>query len=160
MDTMVQAMQDKKVVVRSMVDKAMYDLEVQGKTAGVEITLSHEGVAYMGICDSNLLGATTDDWNRVLSEGLGTTFTVNWRLIRYSRDDLLVIRLGEPIFDVMRSRGLNPEWDGTPGGDLTITAVDEAGSKLALAMALHSRLGSDSPLSLVSPRPCICCSQL
>ena len=84
MDTTQQALQGKKEVVRSIVDKAMYDLEVQGKTAGVEITLSRDGVAYMGICDSNLLGATTDDWNRVLSEGLGTTFSVNWRMIRYS----------------------------------------------------------------------------
>jgi len=116
---------------------------------GVEITLSRDGVSYMGVCHSNRVGATADDWNRVLSEGLGTTFTVNWGHTRYSAEELHFFILGEPIFDVMRSQGFNPEWDGTQEGDFTIKVVDGAGAKLAVAMALHSRLGADSPLSLV-----------
>jgi hypothetical protein len=135
-----------------MVDTAMHDLVSQEKTKEVACTFSRYGVAYMGVCEQGSVGATENTWNRVLSEGLGTTLNVNWYTTKYSWGYLRVLRLGEPIFEVMRARGLNPEWDGTSAADFTITVVDEAGAKLALAMALHSRLGADSPFSLVAPR--------
>ena len=134
-----------------MVDTAMHDFVTQGKNEDVACVLSRYGVGYMGVCERSSLGATDDDWNRLLSEGLGTTFNVLWHTTNYSRGRVQVLRLGEQIFEVMRTRGLNPEWDGTSAGDFTITVVDKAGAKLALAMALHSRLGADSPFSLVAP---------
>jgi len=158
------SLQRKKEMVRRVVSDALGDIvfDVLGdlsivvavKTQGFQITLSRDGVAYMGVCDSMRLGATTADWNRLLSEGLGTKFNVDWRRTKYSRGGLRVLRLGEPIYEVMRARGLNPEWDGTEQGDFTITVVDDAGAKLAVAMALHSRLGADSPLFLVAPWFC------
>ncbi|KAJ1496367.1 hypothetical protein T484DRAFT_1740368 [Baffinella frigidus] len=91
-----------------------------------------------------------DSWNSAL-EGISAKFTVDWtRENKYSRQDLRVLRLGESIFSILKSRGLNPEWNGERVGDMTITAVDEAGVNLALAMALHPRLGAESRLSLVS----------
>ena len=146
-DKELQVLQEKRMNVQLVFDEAMNDLEIEE----VEMTLSRDGIVYLGRNASNLSSATAEDWNRVLSEGLGTTFNVGWcRDNLRSMIDLRVLRLGEPIFEVMRARSLNPDWDGTMAGDFTITAVDEAGAKLALAMALHSRLGSDSPLSLVS----------
>ena len=155
--TELQALQEKKMTVQRAVDAALNDLEIEE----VDITLSRDGIAYLGDVSlqvvymegnvSNRSSATGEDWNRVLSQGLGTSFHVSWcRDNTHSTVDLRVLRLGEPIFEAMSARALNPDWDGTRAGDFTITAVDEAGAKLALAMALHSRLGSDSPLSLVS----------
>jgi len=146
----LQDPQGKRKVVHRLVSEALGDLLIQGETRGVEITLSRYSIIYMGVCDSSLLEAADDDWDRVISEGLGTKFNVGWYRNKYSMGDLRVLRLGEPIYEVMRARDLNPEWDGTRAGDFTITAVDNVGAKLAVAMALHPRLGSDSPLSLVS----------
>ncbi|KAJ1495875.1 hypothetical protein T484DRAFT_1875018 [Baffinella frigidus] len=150
-DADMQGLKDKKAVVRRVVSEALCDLLIQGQTQHVKITLSRHYKIFMGVCDSNLLDATADDWQNILCEGLGTKFHVDWYRTKYSRGDLRVLRLGEPIFDVMMSHCLNPDWDGTRAGDFTITVVDEAGAKLALAMALHPRLGSESPLSLTEP---------
>ncbi|KAJ1495876.1 hypothetical protein T484DRAFT_1760786 [Baffinella frigidus] len=146
-------LQEKKGKVHRMVSEALgalsvviaFDiLELQEKIeVDVVFTLSRNSVVYFGGSASSVSFATPDDWMSVLSNGLGTTFTIDWDHTRYSTYDLRVLRLGERIFDVMRSRGLNPEWDGTRAGDFTITAVDEAGAKLALAMALHPRLGTE-----------------
>ena len=164
-DAELKTLQGKRDAVQRMVDEALDDLAIQGKTGEVEITLSRHGVdhitlsryriIFMGRCHANRLGATADHWNRVLSEGLGTKFYIDWdHTDKHSREaPASLLRLGEPIFEVMMSRGLHPEWDGTPDGKFTITAVDTAGAKLALAMALHSRLGAGSPLSLVAPWP-------
>ena len=146
----LQGLQGKKQVVHRLVSEALGDLLIQEETRGVEITLSRYSIIYMGVCDSNLLEAAADDWNRVLSEGIGTKFNVGWYRNKYSMGDLRVLRLGEPIFEVMRARGLNPQWDGTRAGEFTVTAVDDIGAKLAVAMALQPRLGCDSPLFLVS----------
>jgi len=160
-------LQGKRDAVQRMVHEALDHLAIQGKTGEVEITLSRYGVKYITLSrygvkyvggrHANHLGATTDHWYQVLSEGLGTKFYIDWDHAKYSGDDLWVLRLGEPIFEVMMSRGLHPEWDGTPEGNFTITAVDTAGAKLALAMALHSRLGAGSPLSLVASSLALMC---
>jgi len=146
-DTELQALREKKMTVQRVVDAALNDLVMEE----VEIKLSRDGIVYRRGNALNRSSATAEAWHRALSEGLGTTFNIEWyRDSMHSIVDLRVLRLGEPIFEVMRARSLNPDWDGTMAGDFTITAVDEAGAKLALAMALHFRLGSDSPLSLVS----------
>ena len=159
----------KREAVQHMLDAALVDLTDQGKTGKVKCAFSRGGVAYVGgertgdavfVGFTRLGAATVDDWNRILSEGLGTTFSVNWmheNREKYDEDHMRVHRLGEPIFDLMASRGLNPEWDGTPEGDFTVTVVDEGAAKLALAMALHPRLGFDSALSLVSSPALIMC---
>ena len=141
----LQGLLEKKRTVQCMVVGALNDLDIED----VACTFSREGVVCLGDISSNRSPATAEDWNRALAEGFGTKLYVEWYRDTYSWGDLRLLRLGEPIFEVMRSRGLNPEWDGTRAGDFTITAVDEAGAKLAMAMALHSRLGSDSLLSLV-----------
>jgi hypothetical protein len=146
-DGNLQRLQSKKETVKRMVNAALSDLGIKA----IVCTISHDGVAYLGGEPGwRGLEATAADWKHVLSQGLGTTFTVDWDSTNYFDGDLLILRLGEPIFDFMRSRGLNPEWGGAIAGNFTITAVDEAGAKLAVAMALHSRLGTDSPLSRVS----------
>ena len=137
---------------KEMVHRMVFDAVWNNVFYDFHITLSRDGVAYMGVCDSTHLGATTADWNRLLSEGLGTTFNVDWCRNQYiPGQDQRVLRPGEPIFEVMRARILNPEWDGTRAGYFTITVVDVAGAKLAVAMSLHSRLGANSPLFLVAP---------
>ncbi|KAJ1477900.1 hypothetical protein T484DRAFT_1749844 [Baffinella frigidus] len=171
------ALLEKECVVYGLVKEALDDIAIHVAVKNLEIqeaflkmdkpefvhleqeivcTISRDGIAYMGGCDSTRLattdgGATANDWERVLSEGLGTKFNIDWEHAKHSVGDARVLRLGEPIFNVMRSRGLNPEWNGVRVGDFTITAVDEKGAKLALAMALHSRLGSDSSLGLMEP---------
>jgi len=95
------------------------------------------------------------DWGSTLEENY-VRFTVDWSRgspSKYSRHDLRSLRLGEELFKILRSRGFNPEWDGERVGEMTVTVVDEAGVKLAMAMALHHRLGSESRLSLVSSLP-------
>ena len=139
-------------MVYRVVGDALRDLEMSTQeTQKLEITLSRDGIIYLTTTSPILYyaQATVDVWKRLVSEELGTKFSVAWHHPRYSPEDLRVLRLGEPVFDAMRSRNLNPEWDGTMAGDFTITFVDEEGAKLALAMALHPRLGFDSPLSLV-----------
>jgi len=90
-----------------------------------------------------------ESWNRVVSEGLGTKFEVTWWGHRQICD-LRILRRGETIFQCMQSEGLSPAWNGTPTGKFTITVVDKEGAQMALAMALHPRLGASSRLSLVS----------
>jgi len=159
-DAKLQSLQEKKGMVHRMVSEALGELSVlvafdilelqEEIEVEVVFTISRDGVVYFGGSASSVSFATPDDWMGVIFEGLGTTFNVGWDHTKYPTDDLRALRLGEPIFNVMRSRGLNPDWDGTRLGAFTITAVDETGAKLALAMALHPRLGSESPLSLVS----------
>jgi hypothetical protein len=110
-------------------------------------------VPYVEI-DSDSAWAHPQDWDSIL-ETIGAKFTVDWSREnnRYSRQDLRMLRLGDQIFKSLHSRGFNPEWNGERVGDMTITAVDEAGVNLAMAMALHPRLGADSRLSLVSSLP-------
>ena len=150
-----KALLEKKEVVRRVVNHALH--EIMGPTRNVGCTFSHSGNVYeiewlpFAIFSSDL----DVKWTRVLSEGLGTTFDVDWYRKEYphtdlTTNDLRVLRLGEPIFNIFRSHGLFPEWTGTKEETFTITAVDDAGAKLAVAMALHDRLGSNSPLSLVS----------
>ena len=148
------ALQLKRETVQRMVDAALFNLQIKVPSKPrkkILCELSRDGVAYLG-GEPGWRGveATDDDWTRLLSEGLGATFSLEWTHANLSWEDLLMLRLGEPIFDHMREWGLNPKWDGTEGGDFTITAVDGAGVKLAVAMALHPRVGTDSPLSLVS----------
>jgi hypothetical protein len=91
LDTKLLALKRKKEAVRSTVDKAMYDLEVQGKTVGVQIKVSRDGVAFMGVYNCNNFHATEDDWEKVLSEGLGATFTVDWQSTKYCWEDLAIL---------------------------------------------------------------------
>ena len=94
-----------------------------------------------------------EGWDRAVSEGLGTKFEVTWWDHRYPGNilyDVRTLRRGETIFHCMQSEGLSPDWNGTPKGTFAITVVDKEGAQLALAMALHPRLGACSRLSLVS----------
>ena len=106
-----------------------------------------DGVVFMEL--HKMGSASDDDWARALSEGLGVTFEVDWGDHKYGADDPRLLRRGEILFGVMRAAGLNPEWDGTVDGDITITAFDTNGARLALAMALHPG-SSTSWLSQVS----------
>ena len=90
-----------------------------------------------------------EHWDRLLSKGLAVEFKLDWCDSRYANDDPRALRRGEEIFHCMQSAGLNPAWNGDVG-DFTITALDKDGARLALAMALKPRLGSNSRLSLVS----------
>jgi len=148
----LQALQGKKEAVQYKLSKSCDDLKLQSMGGIVWCNVWSEGVIYQrlyGIFDDSL-GPTSEDWDRVLSEGLGTKFIVSWYHNRYSSSVSQMLRFGNLIFEVMRSNGLNPRCDCEAWGSFTITAVDEAGAKLALAMALHPRLGADSPLSLVA----------
>ena len=140
----LQALQEKRVTVYFGVKEALDDPRIEE----LVFTFARDGVVFLGGKANVLFEGTenTDDWNRVLSQGFGTKLIVNW-----DHSNLRLLRLGEPIFDVMKSKNHHPEWDGTEEGDFTITVVDEAGAKLAFAMALHPRLGVKSPLSLVAP---------
>ena len=159
-DATMQLLPEKRGATQRMLDAALDDILDPEKTGHAVCAFSRDGVEYVGgerglgevvhVGDKRLGEATVDDWNRVLVEGLGATFSVDWSLDKYDQDDLRVLRLGEPIFDLVASMGLNPAWDGTAEGDFIITAVDQEGANLALAMALHPRLGSESPLALVS----------
>ena len=86
----------------------------------------------------------------MLSEGLAAKFNIDWSDPKDAPDDPRVLRRREAIFHIMESEGLNPDWNGTPEGHFTITVVDKDATKLALAMALHPRLGATSRISLVS----------
>ena len=145
-------LQDRKIIVRRVIGDALRDLRFIQETQETEITISRDGISYMKttsprqeLADLSFAAAAGHVSKRLLPEGLGTEFSVAWDHPGYSREDLRVLRRGEPIFDVMRSHNLNPEWDGTMAGEFTITSVDEEGAKLAL----HPRLDFDSPLSLV-----------
>ena len=142
-DANLPELQAKREAVQRMIDDAAHELETQK-------------LAYkVSLCGKT--GENSDDWNHALSEGLGVKFKVDWLPDHFSkRVALRQLRKGEPIFDIMKSQNLNPEWNGTMGGGFTITAVDMVGVKLALCMAMHSRLGSDSPLSLVSSLALTC----
>ena len=104
--------------------------------------------------DSDSAVSHPRDWDSILEE-IYVRFAVDWSRgnSKYSRHDLRLLRLGEDIFKILRSRGFNPEWDGERVGEMIVTAVDEAGVKIAMAMALHYRLGAESRLSLVSSLP-------
>ena len=148
-----KALEMKRQIVECKIKEALGDLDDDE----LVVTVSRFGASlnYSGDapCKSFLVNSldTTDDWIPALSEGIFTSFNVDWYHTRYgSYDDIRVLRIGEPIFNFMRARNLHPEWDGTMAGEFSITTVDEEGAKLALAMALHSRLGSSSPLALVS----------
>jgi len=170
MDAELQALQEKKQTVRSIGQKVISHLEIERQIFGVEITLSRDKIVYVGSLFFTNVCASDNDWNRVLSEGLGTAFTVDWWHPAYVWADLRELEqgigisnsdpivLGEAIFSVMRTRGLFPAWNGTREGEMTVTVVDEAGAKLALAMALHPRLGSGSSLSHVSSLALVLCS--
>ena len=91
-------------------------------------TISRDGVVYVGFRNWSRVSADDDDWDRVLSEGLGTKFKVEWDRMPNSGRGVHFLRFGEPIYEFMRSRGLNPEWDGTLAGDMSITLVDTVGA--------------------------------
>ncbi|KAJ1478816.1 hypothetical protein T484DRAFT_1816483 [Baffinella frigidus] len=141
-----QRMKDVKRMVYDALD------EVNAEESSIACTCSRDGIVF--ICEPYWkyegVVATDTDWRDLLSDGLAVSFKVEWSDPRYDDGDLRVLRRGEAIFAAMKSQALNPDWDGTPAGDFTITAVDKAGAKLALAMALHPRLGAKSRMSLVS----------
>jgi len=152
----LQALQEKREAVQCKLAKSCDDLQLQSMGGIVWCNVCREGVIYQrlyGVFDDGL-EATADEWDRALSAGLGAKFIVSWYHNMYSASVVRMLRLGESIFEVMRSNGLNPKWDSAAWGSFTITAVDEPGAKLALAMAMHPRLGADSPLYLVAPGPC------
>jgi len=167
-DVKLQGLQEKLEALAWKVNQGMRDLADNPKMKNVRADFSRDDIhdaAYLSIDkDGGLFGReitgpgrdiipSRQYWTHVMSEGLGAMFNVGWSRPSHEDDDPRVLRLGEPIFNILRSRGLNPDWDGKRVGEMTITAVDEEPAKLALAMALHPRLGSDSPLSVVSSLP-------
>ena len=167
-DANLQALQRKREVLEGVLGKAFYrvDKELPHKQyRGFRCWCSRDGIEFMGIradvywgyCSSK---GTVQFWNRVLSEGLGAQFEIGWyngwydsesnHWVEFSTEDVRLLRRGESIFSTMKSEGLNPDWNGSMSGKFTITVVDKKGAKLALAMALHPRLGASSRLSVVS----------
>jgi hypothetical protein len=131
----------------------MYNPEISKVGEVVEYAFSRDGITFMGGIEAFervVVRATDDDWNRVMSEGLATTFTVEWSIPKHLEDNLRVLHHGEPLFYNLRGAGLFPDWNGKSEGKFTITAVDKLGVRLAMAMALHPRLGANSRVSLVS----------
>jgi len=143
-----QRMGGKREIVNAVITKA-FDrvLNEFYEFSDFELTCWRDGLVFEGNVPQT---ASDDDWNRALSEGLAVKFSIDWSYRRYAPHDSRVLRQGETIFDIMKSEGLSPDWNGTPEGDFTITVVDTDATKLALAMALHPRLGSNSRISLVS----------
>ncbi|KAJ1465536.1 hypothetical protein T484DRAFT_1757337 [Baffinella frigidus] len=148
-------LQEKRDGVETVINRCMYEPEISKVGEVVEYAFTRDGITFMGGIESleGIEPATDNDWDRVLSEGLGTKFQVQWSLPNYLKEDLRVLRHGETIFYDLRGAGLSPDWDGTTEGDFTITVVDKLGARLALAMALHPRLGANSRMSLVSSLP-------
>jgi len=145
------ALEEKRQVVERFLGGAMEFVSHELATHDLsefDCTCSRDGIMFMDL--EGFPTATDDDWNRALSEGLGTKFTVEWSDPKYSAVGVRMLRRGEAIFEAMKCEGLDPEWNGTSEGGFTITAVDRVGARLALAMALHPRLGANSQLSLVS----------
>ena len=152
----LQGLQEKREFVEGVIDKVMdnfldsmdnHDLS----RFGCAFLVLPDGVCIWGYHGSN---ATPDVWNRLLSEGLGVHFKIVWVDQKYSDMDIRFVQRGENLFNAMRTAGLNPDWDPNldnddDRGEFTVTVVDEVGAKLAVAMALHPRLGSNSRISLV-----------
>ena len=165
MDPDAQWLRGKREAVHDMFYESLDTINTEG-IPEVEYTCSRDGVAYFGLrlMTTDYIGmehyhkfegdATDDEWNRVLSEGLGAKFCLNWSHSLWPLGQLL---LGEQLFHAMKDGGLNPVWDGTQGeGAFTITAgVPAEDTKIALAMSLHPRLGDMTPLSLVSSQALI-----
>ncbi|KAJ1482116.1 hypothetical protein T484DRAFT_1805069 [Baffinella frigidus] len=145
------ALQGKRAGVQTLVNRCVCEPAILKVGEVIEYAFTRDGITFMGGIESSEAekAATDDDWNRVLSEGLATKFKVEWSLPKYPKEDLRVLRHGEPLFYNLRGAGLSPDWDGTPEGDFTITAVDKLGARLVLAMALHPRLGANSRMSLM-----------
>jgi hypothetical protein len=149
----LQDLKRRRNEVETVVNRCMYNPEIANVGEVVEYAFSRDGITFMGgieAFEGVVVRATDDDWNRVLSEGLATTFTVEWSIPKYPKDDLRVLHHGESLFYNLRGAGLFPDWNGKSEGEFTITAVDKTGVRLALAMALHPRLGANSRVSLVS----------
>jgi len=143
-----QGLEGKRETVNAVITKAMdHVLNEFHEHSDFELTCSRDGLVFDGNVTQT---ATDDDWNRVLSEGLDVKFNIDWSYRKHTLFHARVLRQGETIFYIMKSEGLNPEWDGTMEGDCTITVVDTDATNLALAMALHPRLGASSRISLVS----------
>ena len=148
----LQDLQRRRDEVVTVVNHCMYNPVISKVGEVVEYAFSRDGITFMGGIEAFkgvAVLATDDDWNRVLSEGLATTFTVEWSIPKHLEDNLRVLHHGEPLFYNLRGAGLFPDWNGRSEQDFTITAVDTIGVRLALAMALHPRLGADSRVSLV-----------
>ena len=164
MDADAQWLRGKREAVHDMFYESLYTINMEGIPGEVEYTCSRDGVVFFGlrVMSTDHIGvkhyqkfegdATDDEWNRVLSEGLGAKFNLNWSHSLWPLVERRMVRLGEPLFHAMKDGGLNPVWDGTQGeGAFTITAaVPAEDTKIALAMSLHPRLGAMTPLSLVS----------
>ena len=153
-DAGMQYLDDKREAVQRKVDDALRYLELEDKTSDASEVVcffflhgnSNDGTHELwGNSD-----ATDDDWNHVLSQGLGARFEVAWYVPKYSLGDMRVLRLGEPVYNAMKLYDLHPDWNGSQCGGMSITVVDDEGAKLAVAMALHTRLGANSLLALVS----------
>ena len=157
---LAKALHEKREAVRCVVNHALH--AIMGPNGNVVCMFSRGGTVYemewFGMDSRFSLPRSCDpngDWTRVLSAGLGTTFDVDlyrtgYPHTKFSTNDLRDLRRGERIFNTFRSYGLSPAWTGTREENFTITAVDDTGAKLAVAMALHDRLGSNSPFSRVS----------
>ena len=149
----LQDLQRRRDEVETVVNHCMYNPEIANVGEVVEYAFSRDGITFMGgieAFEGVVVRATDDDWNRALSEGLATTFNVEWSIPKYPKDDLRVLHHGESLFYNLRGVGLFPDWNGKTEGYFTITAVDKLGVRLALAMTLHPRLGANSRVSLVS----------
>ena len=97
--------------IRRDTGKKLRSYALQAKETEGKVLLSLDSIFHMGRYDSYCLGATDNDWHRVLSEELGTQFNVERRRNKYPMGDLRVFRLGELIFEVGHAGGC-----GTDGG--------------------------------------------
>lgn len=152
----LQGLQEKREFVEGVLNKVM-DLFMDDMDTH---DLSRFGCAFLGLHGGVMFWgnhgsyASPDCWNILLSRGLGVHFKIDWIDQKYFDNDIRFLRRGEKLFDAMRTAGLRPHWDpnfeeNLKEGGVTVTVVDEVRAKLAVAMALHSRLGSNSRISHV-----------
>jgi len=135
---MAAALQEKREVVHRMLDEAVDGIkmikfqhpdDLGPKTGQVFCKFCRHRREFMSsevhwsmTISTGMAHATNTDWLRVLSEGLGASFIVDWAVwspLKHSRK-WRVFRVGKPIFEVLGSLCLNPAWDGTSEEDPTL----------------------------------------
>ncbi|KAJ1467637.1 hypothetical protein T484DRAFT_1755720 [Baffinella frigidus] len=89
-DDLLQLLEKREVVERVLHWGAWHNLALELVYPSSEFgcTCSRDGVVFADVCSVGLEGeydaATDHDWNRVLSEGLGTKFNIQWHDFKYS----------------------------------------------------------------------------
>jgi hypothetical protein len=85
------ALQGKRAGVQTLVNRCVCEPAILKVGEVIEYAFTRDGITFMGGIESSepekvatdeTPRATDDDWNRVLSTGLATTFNVEWSLPR------------------------------------------------------------------------------